>query len=125
MKRAPEEEGEAVELKPLTDDQLLLTVPWVKGFVLKEKKWYSLAVSHIKPIVFNESFDNLVLPHQEKDLLLAFAQSKVKSTEIFFDDFVSCFSSVCCIIRNMTSLEAIFECFLRHSGPIIETRFAS
>jgi hypothetical protein len=88
LRRTSEDGEEPVKLKPLTDDQLLLTVPWVKGFVLKEKKWYSLAVNHIKPIIWNDSFSNLVLPHQEKDLLLAFAQSKIKSSEVYFDDFV-------------------------------------
>jgi len=88
MRRVSDDGDEPVQLKPLTEDQLLLTVPWVKGFVLKEKKWYSLAVNYIKPIIWNDSFSNLVLPHQEKDLLLAFAQSKIKSSEIFFDDFV-------------------------------------
>lgn len=88
LRRTSEDGEEPVKLKPLTEDQLLLTVPWVKGFVLKEKKWYSLAVNHIKPIIWNDSFSNLVLPHQEKDLLLAFAQSKIKSSEVYFDDFV-------------------------------------
>jgi hypothetical protein len=88
LRRVSEDSEEPVKLKPLTEDQLLLTVPWVKGFVLKEKKWYSLAVNHIKPIIWNDAFSNLVLPHQEKDLLLAFAQSKIKSSEIYFDDFV-------------------------------------
>ncbi len=87
-RHSPDSIYRPVQLKPLTEDQLLLTVPWVKGFVLKEKKWYSLAVNHVKPITWNESFENLVLPNQEKDLLLAFAQSKIKSTEIVFDDFV-------------------------------------
>jgi len=88
LRRTAEDGEEPVKLKPLTEDQLLLTVPWVKGFVLKEKKWYSLAVNYIQPITWNDSFSNLVLPHQEKDLLLAFAQSKIKSSEVFFDDFV-------------------------------------
>ena len=88
LRRALDDGEEPIKLEPLTEDQLLLTVPWVKGFVLKEKKWYSLAVNHVKPIVWNDSFANLVLPHQEKDLLLAFAQSKIKASEIFFDDFV-------------------------------------
>jgi DNA polymerase III delta prime subunit len=84
---------EPAEVKPLTDEQLILCVPWVRGFVLKEKKWYQLAVESVKEISWNDSFNNLVLPHQEKELLLAFAQSKIncienKSTANTFDDFV-------------------------------------
>ena len=87
FKHAPNSEDQPIEIKPLTEDQLLLTVAWVKGFVLKEKKWYSLAVIGVSPIKWNDSFNNLVLPHQEKDLLLAFAKSKIKS-DVVFDDFV-------------------------------------
>jgi hypothetical protein len=81
------------EVKPLTEEQLILCVPWAKGFVLKEKKWYQLAVDCIKDITWNDSFSNLVLPHQEKDLLLAFAQSKINASANdsdvqVFDDFV-------------------------------------
>jgi ATPase family associated with various cellular activities (AAA) len=84
---------EPAEVNPLTDEQLILCVPWVRGFVLKEKKWYELAVDSVKEITWNDSFSNLVLPHQEKELLLAFAQSKMntfgnKSTANVFDDFV-------------------------------------
>jgi ATPase family associated with various cellular activities (AAA) len=84
---------ELAEVKPLTDEQLILCVPWVRGFALKEKKWYQLAVDLIKEITWNDSFSNLVLPHQEKELLLVFAQSKIntfgdKSTANVFDDFV-------------------------------------
>lgn len=82
-----------VEVQALTEDQLILCVPWVKSFVLTEKKWYQLAVDSVKDITWNDSFSNLVLPHQEKDLLLAFAQSKLDisandPTVEVFDDFV-------------------------------------
>jgi ATPase family associated with various cellular activities (AAA) len=81
------------EVKPLTEEQLILCVPWVQGFVLKEKNWYQLAVESVKDITWNDAFSNLVLPHQEKDLLLAFAESKInasmnESTVNVFDDFV-------------------------------------
>lgn len=81
------------KIQPLTDEQLILCVPWVRGFALKEKRWYQLAVDGIKDISWNDSFSNLVLPNQEKDLLLAFAQSKIKASEDgpnsnIFDDFV-------------------------------------
>lgn len=88
------EEQRPAKIEPLTDDQLILCVPWVRGFVLKEKRWYQLAVDGIKDISWNDSFSNLVLPNQEKDLLLAFAQSKINtssadgSSSDVFDDFV-------------------------------------
>lgn len=81
------------EIKPLKEEQLVICVPWVKSFALKEKRWYELAVDFVEEITWNDSFSNLVLPHQEKDLLLAFAQSKISaagnpSTMNVFDDFI-------------------------------------
>lgn len=82
-----------IVVQPLTEEQLLICVPWVRGFVLKEKKWYQLSVDAVQDISWNDSFSNLVLPHQEKDLLLAFAESKIRETAgesavTVFDDFV-------------------------------------
>ena len=82
------------EVEPLTEKQLIICVPWVRGFSLKEKEWCQLAVDSVKDITWNDPFSNLVLPRQDKDLLLAFAQSKIKASENestmnAFDDFVA------------------------------------
>lgn len=50
-------------------------------------------MNSVHDIIWNDSFNNLVLPHQEKDLLLAFAESKINalangSSVHAFDDFV-------------------------------------
>jgi SpoVK/Ycf46/Vps4 family AAA+-type ATPase len=66
----------------------MLCVAEVRGFDLKTKKWNSFHVSGITDIDWDEdAFDSLVLPNEEKDLVLAFAQSKINA-ETSFDDFI-------------------------------------
>jgi len=79
--------GEDVE--PLTEEQQMLCAPEVRGFDLKNKKWLMLQVDGLDDIPWDEeAFDSLVLPNEEKDLLLAFAESKINK-EVDFDDFIT------------------------------------
>lgn len=49
----------------------------------------TLQVSGIEDIAWDEeAFDSLVLPNEEKDLLLAFSESKI-NREVEFDDFIT------------------------------------
>ncbi|MCJ1404796.1 hypothetical protein MMC11_008022 [Xylographa trunciseda] len=73
---------------PLTEDQLLLCVPRVKGFLLKRKQWSRFNIDDIEDIPWNDvAFDSLVLPNKEKDLLLAFAEGQAHP-DSNFDDFI-------------------------------------
>ncbi|MCJ1477834.1 hypothetical protein MMC13_006507 [Lambiella insularis] len=73
---------------PLTEDQLILCVPYVQGFLLKRKQWSRFCVEGVEDIQWNEEiFDSLVLPNQEKDLLLAFTEGQANQRSSF-DDFV-------------------------------------
>ena len=73
---------------PLTEDQLLLCVPRVQGFLLKRKQWSRFNVDNIEDISWNDTaFDSLVLPNQEKNLLLAFAEGQA-NPNANFDDFI-------------------------------------
>jgi ATPase family associated with various cellular activities (AAA) len=74
---------------PLTDAQLIQCTPLVRGYALKSKHWLSFFVDAITPISFNSSaFSNLVLPADQKELILAFAMSQVKYKDSF-DDVIS------------------------------------
>lgn len=76
------------ELTPLTEEQLLMTTPWVKGFDLKSKEFCELHISDLKSMTWNdEAFDKLVLPGGEKELAWAFVENKSLSTSTF-DDFI-------------------------------------
>lgn len=80
------ESGEHI---PLTEDQLLHASPVVRGYSLKNKRWMEFFVENIGEIQFNDkAFESLVLEEDQKDLILAFAQSQVKYKHAF-DDIIS------------------------------------
>ena len=73
---------------PLTDDQKLICTPIVRGYSLKEKVWLQFFVDSLSDVVFNtRAFESLVLPGNEKELILGFASTP----EVYrrqFDDVV-------------------------------------
>ena len=72
--------------RPLTFKELLLAVPYVRGYALKNKKWFILFVDQISPIRFSENaFQSLVLPNEQKDLILAFVEGQVQGKNDFDD----------------------------------------
>src|SRR5204863_6955092 len=72
--------------KQLTDRQLWLAVPFVRGYALKTKKWLWFFVKSIVDIEWSDgAFKSLVLPEDQKELILAFAQSQVKNKDNFDD----------------------------------------
>jgi hypothetical protein len=78
-----------IKRKPLTEEQLLHCTPLLKGYALKSKRWLSFFIDAVSEISFNSSaFDSLVLPENQKELILAFAESQVKHKDAF-DDVIS------------------------------------
>lgn len=72
---------------PLTEEQLLLCAPTVKGYALKSKKWADFFIDDIDEVEFDErAFEQLVLPEGHKEMILAFATSQVKHKSQFDDD---------------------------------------
>ncbi|KAI9685941.1 MAG: hypothetical protein M1820_010719 [Bogoriella megaspora] len=84
-----EEEAEANRFATqgaLTEEQLLTTVPHLRGYSLKDKKWLDFFIDLVQEVVWNEgAFDALVAPLDHKELILAFAESQTKNKEIFDD----------------------------------------
>ncbi|KAF1990226.1 P-loop containing nucleoside triphosphate hydrolase protein [Aulographum hederae CBS 113979] len=71
---------------PLTKEQKLITTPLVRGFALKSKQWLNFFVTAIRDIEYNSgAFDRLVLPHNTKELILAFTETQNKTKESFDD----------------------------------------
>lgn len=72
----------------LTYEQRLVASATVRGYSLRDKKWCSFYISSICDIVWNlDAFASLVAPQEQKDLILSFAESQVKSRDDF-DDFI-------------------------------------
>ncbi|CAH0045109.1 unnamed protein product, partial [Clonostachys solani] len=85
--KGPAERSE--EMHALSDEELLMTTPWMKGFDLKSKSFCELNVSDLLDMQWNdEAFEKLVLPGGEKDLAWTFVENKSQSTSEF-DDFVA------------------------------------
>ncbi|KAK7432423.1 hypothetical protein QQZ08_000985 [Neonectria magnoliae] len=74
---------------PLTEEQLIMTYPIVRGYALKNKRWMEFFIDDVAEVNFNgQAFSSLVLPEDQKELILAFAQSQVKYKDAF-DDIIS------------------------------------
>ena len=73
----------------LTDELLLICVPRVRGYSLKKKQWLMFYIDRITDIDFNtNAFESLVLPEDQKELILSFAESQTMHTTTF-DDVIS------------------------------------
>jgi hypothetical protein len=80
---------DTANLVPLTPEELILCTPMIRGYALKIKKWVEFFVDCVTEVRFNEdAFESLVLPKEQKQLILAFAESQVKYKEVF-DDVIS------------------------------------
>ncbi|KAF2688979.1 P-loop containing nucleoside triphosphate hydrolase protein [Lentithecium fluviatile CBS 122367] len=85
-----EEDPQDVEKvsKILSDEQLPICRPLVKGFSLSSKKWLDFENSNLKLVDWNEGiFEDLVQEPKVKDLLLSVARSQAKD-ESNSDDIV-------------------------------------
>ncbi|KIV83242.1 hypothetical protein, variant [Exophiala sideris] len=81
-----DDEGIRSKYRHLEPEELLLAVPYVRGYALKPKLWLWFYVDQIEPIKFAENaFTSLVIPSQEKQLIRAFVQSQVKYKDDFDD----------------------------------------
>jgi hypothetical protein len=73
----------------LTDELLLICVPRVRGYSLKKKQWMLFYIDRVTDIDFNtNAFESLVLPEDQKELILSFAESQTMHTTTF-DDIIS------------------------------------
>ncbi|KAI0147924.1 P-loop containing nucleoside triphosphate hydrolase protein [Hypoxylon sp. NC0597] len=86
----PKHPGERNEnLRKLTEEELLMTTPWVHGFDLKAKSWGLFCVDDLHEVIWNDNaFDKLILPNSEKEIALAFVEGKRRSNDSSFDDFI-------------------------------------
>ena len=75
--------------RPLSNRELLLCVPHVRGYAMKTKTWLWFFVDQISPIKFaSNAFASLILPAEQKELIRAFVQSQAKYKDDF-DDFIA------------------------------------
>ncbi|KAF2006376.1 P-loop containing nucleoside triphosphate hydrolase protein [Amniculicola lignicola CBS 123094] len=79
-------EEDAAEHVPLTTEQKLICTPLLRGYSLKNKDWLNFYVNCVKEIEWQtDAFDRLVLPKNQKELILGFTESQRKYRESFDD----------------------------------------
>lgn len=71
---------------PLTDDQKLLCSPIIRSYALTSKLWLSFFVNCVNEITFNDdAFRSLVLPENQKELILGFTETQNENADTFDD----------------------------------------
>lgn len=71
---------------PLTTEQKLICSPIIRGYSLKNKLWLNFFVNCVHEIEWQtDAFDRLVLPKNQKELILGFTESQRKHRETFDD----------------------------------------
>ncbi|KAF2404108.1 P-loop containing nucleoside triphosphate hydrolase protein [Trichodelitschia bisporula] len=82
------DEDDASKRMPLSVEQRVICTPLIRGYSLKTKLWLNFFVNSVSDITWNKgAFDRLVLPAQQKELILGFTESQ-KSYKDGFDDII-------------------------------------
>lgn len=80
------DEEKIVEQPPLSSEQKLICKPILRGYSLKDKLWLNFFVNCVHDISWQtDAFDHLVLPPNQKELILGFAESQRKLKDTFDD----------------------------------------
>ncbi|EOA86707.1 hypothetical protein ACJQWK_08788 [Exserohilum turcicum] len=80
------DEEELTKQAPLTSEQKLICSPLLRGYSLKNKLWLNFFVNCVKDIEWQtDAFDRLVLPKNQKELILGFTESQRKFRDTFDD----------------------------------------
>jgi SpoVK/Ycf46/Vps4 family AAA+-type ATPase len=84
---ADEEDSESKRII-LTEEQKMICTPLVRGYALKEKVWLNFFVNAVIDITFStRAFESLVLPEDQKELILGFtATQQIYRSQ--FDDVI-------------------------------------
>ena len=75
--------------KPLTDEQRLILAPALRGYALQQKVWVNMFPGCVEEVEFStQAFNSLVLPSNQKELILGFTQCQQQLDEDKFDDVI-------------------------------------
>lgn len=84
--RFADEDDESTQPAPLTSEQKLICTPVLRGYSLKNKMWLNFFVNCVEDIEWQkDAFDRLVLPKNQKELILGFTESQRKNRDTFDD----------------------------------------
>lgn len=84
--RFADEDDDSTQPAPLTAEQKLICTPLLRGYSLKNKMWLNFFVNCVENIEWQkDAFDRLVLPKNQKELILGFTESQRKNRDTFDD----------------------------------------
>jgi hypothetical protein len=82
------DEDDSTRRPSLTQEQKMICSPIIRGYALKEKIWLNFFVNSVQDIEWSTgAFEKLVLPKNQKELILGFTESQRKFKGLF-DDIV-------------------------------------
>ncbi|KAK1987587.1 hypothetical protein LZ30DRAFT_615347 [Colletotrichum cereale] len=64
-----------LQAKDLTEEDLLLMQPYVYAFVLRSRQWVKVWTSDLHDVVFENSFEDLVVPDEHKETVRALVKT--------------------------------------------------
>jgi hypothetical protein len=80
------DEDDASKRPPLSTEQKLICSPLLRGYSLKSKLWLNFFVNSVRDIEWQtDAFERLVLPKNQKELILGFTESQRKHRDTFDD----------------------------------------
>ena len=72
--------------RKLTEEQLIICSPKVKGYCLKSKTWAEFYVDNIRDVTYHEkAFSSVVLPENYKELISCFVTRHMSESDTFDD----------------------------------------
>ncbi|KAK7964340.1 hypothetical protein PG988_011314 [Apiospora saccharicola] len=71
--------------KDLSEEDFMLLPTWVHGFVLRTRRWATIRISDLSEVKFDNDFENLMLPEENKTTIQALVKTHENARGIFVD----------------------------------------
>ncbi|KAK7999089.1 hypothetical protein PG991_014764 [Apiospora marii] len=73
------------DAKDMGKEDLLLLPTWVRGFVLRTRRWATIPISDLSEVRFDNDFENLMLPKENKSTIQALVKTHENARGSFVD----------------------------------------
>ena len=73
------------DAKDLSEEDLMLLPTWVHGFVLRTRRWATIRISDLSEVKFDNDFENLMLPEENKSTIQALVKTHENARGSFVD----------------------------------------
>ncbi|KAK8063319.1 hypothetical protein PG996_007971 [Apiospora saccharicola] len=73
------------DAKDMSEEDLMLLPTWVHGFVLRTRRWATIRISDLSEVKFDNDFENLMLPEENKSTIQALVKTHENARGSFVD----------------------------------------